>query len=215
MSSCTSWWWGRLVLPPSTAHTMLFARTALRSSPLMATSVSRRALSTKPVSLLAPAELRELLQSSSPPVVLDASWHMPSAGRYAWSEYRHKRIEGAGFWDVCVPRSSSPPRHLAMSDERPRPAAHRSELTHAHSHRTPHTGTRSRASRTRACRTTCRRPSSSRMRAAGSPSSATTTSSCTTRSASFRRPGQRLRSRCVASRPSLSRCGCAAGRGGR
>ncbi|GAA5846444.1 hypothetical protein JCM9279_001377 [Rhodotorula babjevae] len=99
---------------------MLLARTALRSTPLTATSVSRRALSTKPVSLLAPAELRELLQSSSPPVVLDATWHMPNAGRYAWSEYRHKRIEGAGFWDVDQIASKSDkgvPHNMPTTDQ--------------------------------------------------------------------------------------------------
>ncbi|GAA5999497.1 thiosulfate sulfurtransferase [Rhodotorula paludigena] len=61
-------------------------------------------MSTKPVSLLTPKELSSLLSPSSkqskPPVVLDASWHMPASQRSAWAEYRHKRIHGAAFWDV-------------------------------------------------------------------------------------------------------------------
>lgn len=73
-------------------------------SPLL----SRRLLSTtakpnpspKPVSLLTPSDLAQLLASPEPPVVLDASWHMPAAGRYPWAEFRHRRIEGSGFWDV-------------------------------------------------------------------------------------------------------------------
>ncbi|GAA6049395.1 hypothetical protein JCM3770_007324 [Rhodotorula araucariae] len=78
---------------------MLLPRTArlARTAPL-----ARRAMSSSPapVSLLTPAELATLLSADKPPVVLDASAHMPAAKRYPFAEYRHKRIAGAGFWDV-------------------------------------------------------------------------------------------------------------------
>ncbi|BGP41340.1 hypothetical protein JCM10450v2_005383 [Rhodotorula kratochvilovae] len=85
---------------------MLLPRAARlsRTSPLLRRAMSSTAA---PVSLLTPAELSKLLASSAPPVVLDASWHMPGAARFPFAEYRHKRIAGAGFWDVDQIASTS------------------------------------------------------------------------------------------------------------
>ncbi|KWU43734.1 Rhodanese-like protein [Rhodotorula sp. JG-1b] len=69
-------------------------------------STARR--SARPVSLLTPKELHDLVQQEDgAPVVLDASWHMPAAKRLPFQEYRKKRIEGAAFWDVDQIASTS------------------------------------------------------------------------------------------------------------
>ncbi|KAM0786558.1 hypothetical protein ACM66B_002014 [Microbotryomycetes sp. NB124-2] len=52
--------------------------------------------------LIEPSELNEQLQGSDKPIILDASWHMPSLKppRDAWQEYKERRIPGARFWHV-------------------------------------------------------------------------------------------------------------------
>lgn len=82
----------------------MFSAARLRSPALarqFSMSTARR--SARPVSLLTPKELHDLVQQEDgAPVVLDASWHMPAAKRLPFQEYRKKRIEGAAFWDVSV-----------------------------------------------------------------------------------------------------------------
>ncbi|TKA55576.1 hypothetical protein B0A53_02754 [Rhodotorula sp. CCFEE 5036] len=87
----------------------MFSAARLRSPALarqFSMSTARR--SARPVSLLTPKELHDLVQQEDgAPVVLDASWHMPAAKRLPFQEYRKKRIEGAAFWDVDQIASTS------------------------------------------------------------------------------------------------------------
>ncbi|CEQ42813.1 SPOSA6832_04677, partial [Sporobolomyces salmonicolor] len=76
-------------------------RTSWRAQPSLVRSMASSAALRKPVSLLTPGELSELLKKGQDDVrVVDASWTMPGVERYPFKEYRGKRIPGAAFWDV-------------------------------------------------------------------------------------------------------------------
>ncbi|GAA5987286.1 hypothetical protein JCM10908_001893 [Rhodotorula pacifica] len=91
----------------------MFSAVRLRSvSPTFVRSFSMSSTarsSSRPVSLLTPKEVHDLVQNPESPstVVLDASWHMPAAKRLPFQEYRKKRIEGSAFWDVDQIASTS------------------------------------------------------------------------------------------------------------
>lgn len=108
----------------------MFSAAARLRSPVLARqfSMSTARRSARPVSLLSPKELHDLVVQqdhgkTAPPstVVLDASWHMPAAKRLPFQEYRKKRIEGAAFWDVSV---SCPFNSSSMSSCVPSKEAH-------------------------------------------------------------------------------------------
>jgi thiosulfate/3-mercaptopyruvate sulfurtransferase len=52
-------------------------------------------------------------------VVLDASWHLPDAGRDARAEFAHRHIPGARFFDIAAlaDRSAAAPHMLPPADE--------------------------------------------------------------------------------------------------
>lgn len=83
----------------------MFSAVRLRSPALTRSfTMSTARSSARPVSLLTPKQVHDLVQSDDKStVVIDASWHMPAAQRQPFQEYRKKRIEGATFWDVYVP----------------------------------------------------------------------------------------------------------------
>ncbi len=67
---------------------------------------------------ITPAELAAALASPMPPVVLDASWHMPSAGRSAQAEYLQAHIPRARFFDIeAIRDTQSPYPHMLPSEE--------------------------------------------------------------------------------------------------
>ncbi|GAA6019877.1 hypothetical protein JCM11491_004851 [Sporobolomyces phaffii] len=89
-------------------------RTSLRStapatSRLMSTTRAVRS----PVGVLSPQELHSLLSDRTGKgkdlVVLDGSWFMPNLDppRFGFKEFRTKRIENAGFWDLDLIASKS------------------------------------------------------------------------------------------------------------
>jgi hypothetical protein len=56
-----------------------------------------------PVGLLTPKELHSKLSDSQGEnlILLDSSWFMPiEPKRFGFKEFRTKRIENAGFWDL-------------------------------------------------------------------------------------------------------------------
>lgn len=71
---------------------------------------SLRTLRPAPAQSLTPLAA-SLLASDQPPVVLDASWHMPNLvpPRHAFAEFKTQRIPNAAFWSVDV---------IATKDER-------------------------------------------------------------------------------------------------
>lgn len=106
-----------LSFPPLFHHLVMFLnplRTSLLSRPITTTPVRLMSTSSSlrsPIGILSPKELHSLLssESSSPTtdkkedvIVLDSSWFMPNLDppRFGFKEFRTKRIENAGFWDL-------------------------------------------------------------------------------------------------------------------
>lgn len=61
--------------------------------------------------LISAAELDAFRHSDSPPRILDASWHLPAAGRNARKEFAESHLPGADFMDLdlfCDPLASLP-----------------------------------------------------------------------------------------------------------
>ncbi|MDX1902191.1 MAG: sulfurtransferase [Gammaproteobacteria bacterium] len=50
--------------------------------------------------LIQPSTLAALLREATPPLLFDASWHLPSAQRDARAEFQAKHIEGARFFNL-------------------------------------------------------------------------------------------------------------------
>lgn len=75
------------------------------------------ALSDDPRTLVSTGWLAQRL--SDPDLrLLDASWHLPAAGRDPYAEYRARRIPGARFFDIeAITDQSSPLPHMAPPPE--------------------------------------------------------------------------------------------------
>lgn len=93
-------------------------RTPLRSLLRTASPTTRMSSSSSSAPhvplLLTPSALAKLLDSPTPPCVVDASWFMPNLDppRAAFKEFKTKRIPGAAFWDLDIIASSDNPKGL-------------------------------------------------------------------------------------------------------
>lgn len=68
--------------------------------------------------LITTAELARALQGDHPPVVLDASWHMPATGRSGAAEFAERHIPTARFFDIDAIRDSASPYPHMMPAEK-------------------------------------------------------------------------------------------------
>lgn len=62
-----------------------------------------------PSALITAQELAQALEAANPPVVLDASWHMPATSRHAAREFAEKHILTARFFDIEAIRDCASP----------------------------------------------------------------------------------------------------------
>jgi 3-mercaptopyruvate sulfurtransferase SseA len=68
--------------------------------------------------LISVSQLKEVVESPVPPVILDCSWFMPNVNRNAANEFQKVRIPGARFFDVDEVRDKfSPYPHMLPSAE--------------------------------------------------------------------------------------------------
>ena len=87
---------GLRTLSPSLTQTAAFASRSMSASASLLS-----ASSAKPVGLLTPAQLAQLLKEDKGKTVraFDVSWHL-GGGRDGFTEWRKLRIANSGFWSL-------------------------------------------------------------------------------------------------------------------
>jgi hypothetical protein len=66
--------------------------------------------------LLSASQLKDVVDSAAPPVILDCTWFMPNVGRDAAAEFQKRRIPGARLFNLDeVTDRSSPYPHMLPS----------------------------------------------------------------------------------------------------